>query len=112
MNEHQSELICMSQSWERENLTLNQIIQLEDHCVISNVNQRRGIGAWPAIIVNNKKYNVQNLTQSVVSIPWGVEAVWCLILPKEVHNNIIVQLQFHLSIQSKTVGRKVCFCTT
>ena len=69
VTEHSIDLICMSESWERENLTLDQIIQLEDHCVISNVHQRRGTGGRPAIIVNNKKYNVQNLTQSMISIP-------------------------------------------
>ena len=55
VTEHQIDLICMSESWERANLTLNQIIQLEDHCVISNVHQQRGIGGRTAIIVNNKK---------------------------------------------------------
>ena len=104
--EHSIDLICMSESWERDNLALNQIIQLEDHCVISNVHQRRGVGGRPAIIVNNKKYDVQNLTQSLISIPWGVEAVWCLISPKQITNNSIVKKIAVASIYSKPDSRK------
>ena len=56
---------------EREHLTLDQIIKIEDHVVISNVSQRKEKGGRPAIIVNNKKYQVQNVTNTVVQIPWG-----------------------------------------
>ena len=50
----------MSESWEREELKLNQIINLEDHIVISNVSQRSGKGGRPALIVNSKKYDVKD----------------------------------------------------
>ena len=43
----------MSESWERQDKSLNQIIDLEDYTVVSNVSQRKGIGGKPAIIVNN-----------------------------------------------------------
>ena len=69
----------MSESWERESLTLDEIIDLEDHQVISNVHQRTGMGGRPAIIVNNKKFDVQNLTNTLVSIPYGVEVTWALL---------------------------------
>ena len=36
------------------------------------VTTRRGVRGRPAIIVNHKKYNIQNLTQRLISIPWGV----------------------------------------
>ena len=54
----------MSESWEREELKLNQIINLEDHIVISNVSQRSGKGGRPALIVNAKKYDAAQ-TQSL-----------------------------------------------
>ena len=38
------DLLFMSESWEREDLTLDKIVNLEDHTVISNVSQRRGQG--------------------------------------------------------------------
>ena len=73
----------MSESWERHNMTLDQIIDLDNHVIISNVHQRIGKGGRPAIIVNNDKYIVQNLTNTVINIKWGVEVVWCLLTPKE-----------------------------
>ena len=106
VTQHEVDLVCMSEGWERENLTLDQIIQLEDYSIISNVHQRRGTGGRPAIIVNHKKYNVQNLTHKLINIPWGVEAVWCLISPKHVTNNSIVKKIAVASIYSKPNSRK------
>ena len=77
MEEEDVDLVLMSESWERENQTLDVIIKLEDFSVISNVSQRKEKGGRPAIIVNNKKYQVQNVTNTLVQVPWGVEAVWC-----------------------------------
>ena len=47
-------------------------IKLEDHIVISNVYQRKEKGGRPALIVNYRKYDVEDLTNNVVKIPWGV----------------------------------------
>lgn len=80
------DVLFMSESWERENKTLDQIINLENHTIISNVHQRANIGGRPAIFANHNKFHVQNITNSLVSIKWGVEAVWCLLTPKNVSN--------------------------
>ena len=74
----------MSESWERPDKPLDQIINLPNHTVISNPHQRIGVGGRPALILNNSKYHVRNLTQSLIQIPWGVEATWALISPKNV----------------------------
>ena len=71
VTEEQVDLTCMSESWEREDLTLDKVINIDDHEVISNVHQRTGKGGRPAIIVNTKKYHVENLTNTLVNIPWG-----------------------------------------
>ena len=42
------------------------------------------MGGRPALIVNKNKFVVQNLTNTLVNIKWGVEAVWCLLTPKNV----------------------------
>ena len=81
----------MSESWEREYQTLDQIIHLKDHVVISNVHQRLGVGGRPALIINSKKFNVQNLTQSAIQIPWGVEMVWAVITPKNIQSDSQIQ---------------------
>ena len=36
------DIVFMSESWERENKTLNELISLEGYQVVSNVHQRRG----------------------------------------------------------------------
>ena len=72
----------MSESWERLNEPLEDIIKLPDHTIISNPHQRKGTGGRPALIINHKKYTIKNLTQKLITIPWGVEAVWAIITPK------------------------------
>ena len=64
-----------------EDQTLNELISLEDHIVISNPNQRKGKGGRPALVINNKKFHVLNITQSIIPIPWGVEIVWGILTP-------------------------------
>ena len=81
----------MSESWERETLTLDEIIELEGYKVISNVHQRKGIGGRPALVINENKYNVENLTNTLISIPWGVEITWALLTPKKSTNRSIVK---------------------
>ena len=75
------DLVFMSESWEREEKTLNEIIHLKDHAIVSNVFQRKGKGGRPAIIVNKNKFSVQNLTNTLINIKWGIEVVWCLLTP-------------------------------
>ena len=87
-------------------MTLDQIIRLEDHAVISNVFQRTGKGGRPAIIVNKVKYEVQNLTNSLIQIPWGVEAVWCILTPKNVSHESKIQKIACCSLYSKPDSRK------
>ena len=65
------DLLCMSESFEREELKLDQIIKLQDYIVISNVSQRSGKGGRPALIANSEKYHITNLTNTLIQIPWG-----------------------------------------
>ena len=85
------DLLFMSESWERDNLTLDEIIRLDNYTIISNVSQRTGTGGRPAIFANNTKYEVQNVTNTLVQIPWGVEAVWCVLTPKNISNDSQIQ---------------------
>ena len=61
----------ISESHDRENKKLEENLQLDDHVIISNIYQRHGKGGRPALIVNKQKFNVQNLTNTLVDIPWG-----------------------------------------
>ena len=106
MEEEMVDLLLMSESFERENLKLKEIIKLENHEVISNVYQRTGVGGRPAIIVNKNKYSIRNLTNTLIQIPWGVEAVWCLLTPKNVTNGSKIRNIACCAIYSKPGSKK------
>ena len=106
INEEEIDLVCMSESWERENLTLEKVIKIQDYKVISNVHQRSGQGGRPAIIANEKKFVVENLTQTEIEIPWGVEVVWAVLTPKKTTNDSKIKKIIVGSIYSKPDSRK------
>ena len=106
VNEEEIDLLFMSESWERDYLTLDEIIKLEDHVVVSNVSQRKGKGGRPAIIANKNKFDIQNVTNTLIQIPWGVEAVWCVLTPKNVQQNSKIQRIACCSLYSKPDSRK------
>ena len=66
VTEEEIDCVFMSESWERPEKPLNDIINLPNHVIISNPHQRKGIGGRPALIINNNKYHVRNLTQSLI----------------------------------------------
>ena len=106
VEEEDLDLIFMSESWERQYLPLHDLLKLEDHTVISNVNQRVGVGGRPAIIANHRKFHVQNITNTLVQIPWGVEAVWGVLTPKNVTHNSKIQKIVCCAIYSKPDSKK------
>ena len=106
VQEEKVNLICISESFERETLPLENVIKLDGYKVISNVHQRKGEGGRPAIIVDTKNYVVENITQGAVNVPWGVEAVWAVLMPKNVTNTSKIQKIVVGSIYSKPGSRK------
>ena len=91
VNSEDIDVVFMSESWERNEKTLKDIIKLEHHEVVSNVHQRKGKGGRPALIVNSNKYNIVTLTNTLVQVKWGVEAVWALLTPKNVTQSSKIQ---------------------
>ena len=91
VNEHNISCIFLSESWERPEFNLNQLINIEDYSVVSNPHQRVGVGGRPALVINTKQYYVRNLTNTLIDIPWGCEATWALLTPKNVTNASKVQ---------------------
>ena len=64
---------------------------MENIEIISNFHQRRGKGGRPLIVVNSNKYIVENFTNSLIEIPWGVEVVWASLTPKTLKSDSIVK---------------------
>ena len=106
ITENEIDLVCISESWERPEETLDKIINIENYVVISNVHQRKNHGGRPAIVVNEERFNVENITNSLIDIPWGVEAVWCIITPKNSGNNSLIKKIVVGSIYCKPNSRK------
>ena len=98
--------ILMSESWEPLEQPLDEIINLPIYTVISNPHQRKGTGGRPALIINNSKYNVKNLTQSLIEIPWGVEATWAIISPQNLTSDSSIKKIALCSFYSKPKSKK------
>ena len=106
VEEEMVDLLTMAESWERENLLLDQIVKLDDHTIISNVSQRKGKGGRPAIFANNKKFEVENVTNTLVQVPWGVEAVWCILTPRNITNDSLIKKIACCALYCKPNSRK------
>ena len=52
-------LCFMSESWDRNHLGLEEVINMDGFRIIKNVLQRSGKGGKPALIVSEKNYHVK-----------------------------------------------------
>ena len=82
LEQYGADVICMSESFERENQSLEQLLDLEDYEIISMVKKRDFKGGNPAILINKQKFFVKRICPDPICVPVGVEAVWALISPK------------------------------
>ena len=106
VEEEEIDCVFMSESWERPDQPLEEIMNLPNHMIISNPHQRKGVGGRPALIINKQKYHVKNLTQTLIDIPWGVEATWGLISPKDLTNDSTIKRIAVCSLYCKPDSRK------
>ena len=94
VTEENIDCVFLSESWEQPDLTLEQLLTglQEEYRIISNPHARTEgrTGGRPAILIRRNKYNIKNLSNSVITIPWKVEATWAALTPKNVtHESII-----------------------
>ena len=87
----------LSESWERSSFSLEDLLSnlKEEYQIISNPHARtlNRPGGRPAIIIRKHKYTVKNLTNTIVNIPWRVEATWAAITPLNItHDSIIKKI--------------------
>ena len=97
--------VFLSESWERPEFDLSDLIDIEGFTVISNPHQRKGQGGRPALIISKEHYHVRNLTNSLIEIPWGCEATWAMLTPKNVTNASRIQKKALCSMYSKPDSR-------
>jgi len=107
VKEESIDCIFMSESWEKPENPLDDIINLPSHMVISNPHQRKGIGGRPALFINQDKYHIRNLTQTLIDIPLGGRGSLGSHIPKKCHKqhknqkNRIVQSLFQTKLQEE-----------
>ena len=110
----------LSESWERPDLTLEELLtglEEADYRIISNPYARTEgrAGGRPALIVKRDKYNIKDLTNTVINIPWKVEATWASLTPKNVtHTSTIKKkiLFVHFTTQDPKVRSRTSSLTT
>ena len=108
IEEVEIDVTFISESHDRENKKLEDHMNLPMHQIISNIYQRptKEPGGRPALIVNTNKYTVEDLTNTKVNIPWGVEATWALLTPKKISKDSIVKRIVLCAIYVKLKSRK------
>ena len=82
VDQYESDLIFMSETWDRINQPLENVIQIDGYRVVTAVNPRNFKGGKPALIINEEKYDIKYLNPDPITVPDGVEAVWALLTPK------------------------------
>ena len=111
IKEEAIDVAFISESHERESKRLEDHFVLENFQVISNVYQRQGKGGRPAIIANSEKYEIQDITNTLVQIPWGVEVTWAILTPKNVTSCSKIKNIALGSIYSKPNSKKKTLLT-
>ena len=108
IEEENIDVAFISETHERENKRLEDHMKLDTHTIISNIYQRqtKEKGGRPALIVNRKKFHVDNLTNTSINIPWGVEITWAMITPKNVSKDSIIKKIILGAIYVKPNSRK------
>ena len=82
VEQYGSDLIFLSETWDRITQPLQSLIQLENYEVITSVNPRSFKGGQPALVINEEKFHIKHLNPDPITVPEGVEAVWALLTPK------------------------------
>ena len=82
VEQYESQVIFMSETWDRITLPLENLIKLENYKVITAPNPRNFRGGKPALFINEEKFYIKPLNPEPITVPDGVEAVWALITPK------------------------------
>ena len=100
------DIAFISESHDRENKRLEDNIHLPNHKVISNLHQRSEKGGRPAIIANARKYIIENLTNTSINIPWGVEITWALLTLRDTSKESMIKRIVLGSIYVKPSSRK------
>ena len=99
-------VVFISESWEREEQLLEELLVIPDYKIISNPKVRpvETRGGRPALMINTRQYAAQAISEEEVKIPQDVEIIWVLLTPK--NNMFPIKKILLASIYSKPNSRK------
>ena len=61
LEQYNAGVVCVSESFERENLPLQELLELENYEIISMVKRRDFKGGNPAILINKNEYIIKKI---------------------------------------------------
>ena len=82
MEQLDADCCTISESWDKDDDSLEQIIQMDGYQIVKNVLQRKQKGGKPVLVVKNEKYFIKELCPGIITVPPSVEASWVLLTPK------------------------------
>ena len=106
IKERNIDIACISESWERVEEPLQNLIRMDKYEIISNPYARKEGGGRPALIINKEMFTVEDPNQSLIKIEWGVECTWALLTPKNTSNSSLVKKIAVASFYCKPGSRK------
>ena len=96
----------ISESWERPEDPLENVLKMDGYQVISNPFARKQVGGKPALVISTDIFTVENPNQSLIKIPWGCEIVWSILTPKHANSSSVVKKIIAASFYCKPGSRK------
>ena len=96
----------ISESWERPENPLNNVLNMDGYQAISNPFARKQVGGKPALVINTDMFTVENPNQTLIKIPWGVEIVWSILTPKHTNSSSVVKKIIAASFYCKPGSKK------
>ena len=97
LDQYEADIVCMSESWERDNYSLEDLLQLDTYTIVTNEVHRETSGGKPAILIKKEKFHVKPLCPNPITVPIGVECVWALVSPRHANSRSKVQ---HIAVAS------------
>ena len=83
MSQLSVECCTISESWDKNDDSLEKILQMDGYQIIKNVLQRQRKGGKPILVVKKEKYFIKELCPSVITVPQSVEVSWALLTPNQ-----------------------------
>ena len=73
VEQYEADAAFVTETWEREQLTLNDIMHFDTHEVFTNIVQREGVGGKAALIINTEKYYVKHFKKLKIFLIFDTE---------------------------------------